>query len=587
MAPLRTKIVCTIGPVSRSVEILEAMLLAGMNVARLNFSHGDREYHGENIVNIRKAASNVNKAVAILVDLQGPKLRVGKLQDPGVPLTQGEEIVLTTRSVIGHAGEIPVQYSSLPKLVARDDRILLDDGLLELVVLETSETEIRCRVITGGMLQSNKGMNLPRAHTSIPAITEKDKQDLTFALEQGADWIAISFVRNPHEVVMLQELVRRQSAFDKPTPVIAKIEKPEAIQNIEAIVAAADGIMVARGDLGIEASPEQVPLMQKQIISLCNASGVPVITATQMLDSMMRNPRPTRAEASDVANAILDGTDAIMLSGETTVGQYPLESVQTMARIAQRAEEELLRRLAATRPARPQIRLVAEAVSHAACETAQELGAAAIVTPTVSGHTARMVSRFRPTVPIVAFTPSPMVQRQLCLYWGVHSLLGERTTNTDQMLADAVYAAREHGYVEPGDLVVVTGGAAGSAPGTTNLIRVQVVEKIVATGNGIGNGVVQGRVRLISDCLPDAATIGPRDILAFNRTNRDCVALARQAAGLVVAEEGLDSHAARLAIELGVTAIIGVGDDLALLKDGQMVTLDPIRGQVLEAGEVR
>jgi pyruvate kinase len=497
---LRTKIICTIGPASRSPEMLRELIRSGMNVARLNLSHGDYDVHSENVVRIRGASEELGQPVAILMDLQGPKLRVGEMQGEGVALNKGEEIILTTRPVVGHAGESPVQFPDLPQLVGPGDRVLMDDGLLEVVVLASSNNDIRCKVITGGLLKSNKGMNLPHAHSSIPAITEKDRADIHFALDQQVDWIALSFVRSAQEVLELKTLIK-DCAPGQPTPVVAKIEKPEAMENIDAIIAAADGIMVARGDLGIEASPEDVPMMQKSIIKKCNEAGVPVITATQMLDSMIRNPRPTRAEASDVANAILDGTDAIMLSGETAAGEYPLEAVRTMHKIAQRAESEMLsmlqqapvpppRRLC--RPAEPGQELgeaggpfrrrpggmpdIAEAVSHAACETARDLDAAAIITPTASGHTARMVAKYRPPMPIIAVTPSPVVQRKLCLYWGVYPLLAKRTANTDVMLADAMSAAKTHAFVQPGDLVVMTAGAAGSTPGTTDLIRVQVVE---------------------------------------------------------------------------------------------------------------
>jgi pyruvate kinase len=327
-------------------------------------------------------------------------------------------------------------------------------------------------------------------------------------------------------------------------------------------------------------------MMQKQIVKKCNQAGKPVITATQMLDSMIRNPRPTRAEASDVANAILDGSDAIMLSGETAVGHYPLAAVRTMVKIAERAEVELQSRIAQQPVLRSKTLSIAEAVSHAARETAQDLDAAAIVTPTVSGHTARMVSRYRPTVPIVAVTPSPMVQRQLCLHWGVYPLLAKRTANTDQMLADAVNTAREHGLVQPGELVVVTGGAAGSAAGTTNLIKVQVVERILTSGMGIGGNAVQGQARLIGDPLPESAEIMPSDILVLQRTTRKHVAMVGRAAGLVVVEGGSNSHAAQMAVELGLTAIVGAEDAFAALQEGQTITLDPNSGRVYE-GQVR
>jgi pyruvate kinase len=486
---LRTKIVCTIGPASRAPEMLRELMLAGMDVARLNFSHGDQSYHGENIERIRAVAAEVGKPIAILTDLQGPKLRVGEMQEEGVLLVSGEKVILTTRPIVGHSGEacpeqgrrVPVQYAKLPRDVEPGDRILIDDGLLELRVLSTGETDIACRVITGGLLQSNKGMNLPRASHAIPAITDKDRRDLRFVLEQQVDWVALSFVRNSDEVRELKEMIRELSSArsptvaDSPVPVVAKIEKPEAVDGIDGIVEAADAIMVARGDLAIETSPEDVPILQKMIIAKCNAVGKPVITATQMLDSMMRNPRPTRAEASDVANAILDGTDGIMLSGETAVGKYPLESVRTMARIAEEAEQGGMEGLARPRPPFGPVTSIADAVSHATRETACDLGAAAIITPTVSGHTARVISKYRPHCPIVAVTPSPRVQCRLALYWGVRPLLSRRAESTDETITGAVRAAQEHGLVKQGDVVVITAGAAGSGAGTTDIMKVQVV----------------------------------------------------------------------------------------------------------------
>jgi pyruvate kinase len=476
----RTRIVCTIGPASRDVETLRQLMLAGMDVARLNFSHGDQGTHAENMEHIRAVAAEAGKSVAILVDLQGPKLRVGRMEGDGVPLVAGTQVALTTEDVVGRGPDaLPVQFKALPHLVAAGDRILLDDGLLELRVLSTGEAAIHCQVVVGGVLKSNKGINLPRASLDIPAITAKDRQDLSFALARQVDWIALSFVRAADEVRALKQLIRFLSPAGEPVPVVAKIEKPEALDNIDSIIAAADAIMVARGDLGIEVSPEEVPVAQKQIIAKCNQAGVPVITATQMLESMIQNPRPTRAEASDVANAILDGTDAIMLSGETAVGAYPIEAVRTMVRIAQEVEARRseIDLCSATIPGQHAVRTVADAVTHAARETAHDLNAAAIITPTSSGYTARLMSYHRPRVPIIAVTPSPVVQRQLMLYWGVTPLLAPRTDNTDEMIADAVGAARDRGLVQDGDTVVLTAGAAGSSPGTTDLIKVQVVDK--------------------------------------------------------------------------------------------------------------
>jgi pyruvate kinase len=577
---LRTKIVCTIGPASSSPDILRELVLAGMNVTRVNFSHGDQVQHAETIERIHAVSAEVDQPVAILADLQGPKLRVGQMEGEGVSLETGEEVVLTTRPIVGHRGEVPVQYHDLPRAVEPSDRILIDDGLLELEVSSTNEEDIVCRVITGGLLQSNKGMNLPRAAYSIPVITDKDREDLRFALEHQVDWIALSFVRQADEVLQLKDMIREQSAFGRPVPVIAKIEKQGAVENIDSIIAAADGIMVARGDLGIETAPEMVPMVQKMIIAHCNAVGKPVITATQMLDSMIRNPRPTRAEASDVANAILDGTDAIMLSGETAVGKYPLLALQTMVRIAQQAE----RGQWGTTDHPPRecgpVSVVAEAVSHASCETASDLNAAAIITPTVSGYTARVISRYRPASPIVAVTPSPIVQRQLTLYWGVYPLLSKRTANTDEMITRAVQAAQNHGFVHEGDVIVITAGAAGSAPGTTNLMKVHVIERILVHGQGLGEQVVSGRVQRLEPPITQPVPLAPDAIIVIAETDRTCVPLVRRAVGLVTEGGGMGSHGAILAVELGIPAVIGAEGATQTLSDGQKVTLDARRGLV-------
>jgi len=471
----RTKIVCTIGPASESEEMLRRLIGAGMDVARLNLSHNDQSWHSAAVSRIRALSAAMGRPVGILWDLSGPKLRVGKMQEGGVELVPGQEIILTTRPIIGHPGEVPVQYADLPKHVRPGERILMDDGLLEVQVVEAAGTDVRARVITGGILQSNKGLNLPNASLAIPAITAKDRDDLRLGLRLGVDWVALSFVRTVAEVRELKALIREHTPEVVPTPVISKIEKPEAIQNIDSLVEESDGIMVARGDLGIETSPEEVPIMQKRIIRKCNLAGKPVITATQMLESMIHNPRPTRAEASDVANAIFDGTDAAMLSGETAAGEYPVESVETMARIALYAEREATATWRARRQMPMQCCSIAEAVSHASTETATALAAAAIITPTVSGYTAFMVAKYRPEAPIVAVTPSQETQRRLTLAWGVCPFLAKPTKNTDEMTADALQTAVAHGCVKPGDLVVLTGGTAGSVPGTTNMMTVRVV----------------------------------------------------------------------------------------------------------------
>ncbi len=578
---LFTKIVCTIGPTSREPETLASLMRAGMDVARLNFSHGDPATHLENIQRIRTVAEQVGKPVAILGDLQGPKLRVGTMQDGGVLLTTGETLILTTDHIVGASGRVPVQFERLPEVVEPDDRILIDDGLLELVVTAVAGSEITTRVVTGGILNSNKGLNLPRAAISIPAITEKDREDLVFAIEQGLDWIALSFVRTAAEVWDLKAQIRQLSTFGRQTPVIAKIEKPEAIIHIDDIIAAADGIMVARGDLGIEISPEAVPMLQKMIIARCNQAGKPVITATQMLDSMIRNPRPTRAEASDVANAILDGSDAIMLSGETASGKYPLEAVQTMVRITQEVERAHLsdpRKQLAARAGRT----FAEAVAHASVETALDLSAAAIVTPTVSGATARTVSRFRPPCPIIAVTPRPFAQRELMIFWGVFPLLSQRGQSTDAVINEAVEAAQRAGHVKEGDVVVVTGGSVEGGGGTTNLMKVHLVERILARGLGLADRKVMGRVRRLEAPVSPDIRVEPDEIVVTSHTDRTFLPVLNKALGLVTADPRPEAHCRLAALELGLPAVVGVEDGVEALTDGMHIVMDTKRGLVYE-----
>jgi len=577
----RTKIVCTIGPASREPDVLVQLIKAGMDVARLNFSHGDQDYHRESIARIRALSEQAGKSVAILADLQGPKLRVGTMSDDGLLLNAGDDLVLTTDPIIGTAGRVPVQYEHLPEAVKPGDCILVDDGLMELKVIAVADRQIQTQVVTGGVLKSNKGLNLPHASLAIPAITEKDREDLKFALEEQVDWVALSFVRTAEEVLELKDMIRELSTLGRPVPVIAKIEKPEAVDNIDAIVAVVDGIMVARGDLGIETAPETVPMVQKMIIHKCNQVGKPVITATQMLDSMIRNPRPTRAEASDVANAILDGSDAIMLSGETAAGKYPVVAVETMARLAY--ETEIAQAALPLRhlPARPG-RYFAEAVAHASVETAADLSAAAIVAPTVSGETALTIARFRPHSPIVAVTPSPITQRQLALVWGVYPILSSRAGTTDEVIDDAVEAAQKHGYANEGDIIVITAGSLEHGVGTTNLMKVHLIERVLARGTGLGEQRIIGRIRRLDPPLAPGVRVDPDEIVVTPCTDRTLVPALRRAAGLVTNAGASDAHCRLLALEMGIPAVVGVNDVLDDLIDGMQVVLDAKRGVVYE-----
>lgn len=468
----RTKIVCTIGPASDGVDILRAMIRAGMSVARINFSHGDRTAHMAGITAIRQAALAENAVVGILGDLQGPKLRVGAIRGDYVVTRIGDEITLTTRDVPGDRGEVHFPHAELIRESHPGQRLLLDDGQLEFVVLETTGTDMRCRVVTGGPLGSHKGVTAPGADLSLSALTDKDRDDTRFAVEQGLDFLALSFVRSDHDVRQLRDWLAN---LDARIPIVAKIEKPGAIAAFDDVLACSDAVMIARGDLGIEIPAERVPFVQKDLIARCNLAGVPVITATQMLNSMVDRPRPTRAEASDVANAILDGTSAVMLSAETAIGEYPLETVQTMARIAEVAEAHLPYEETIGHARLERDRSPAAAISRATVEIAYELGAKAIVTSTYTGSTARWVASYRPRTPVLAITPRQDVQRQLALAWGVMPVLVPYYETTDDMLAYAAQLAEESGWAGRGDTIVITAGIPAGERYRTNMLKVHVL----------------------------------------------------------------------------------------------------------------
>ncbi len=470
----KTKIVCTLGPASSDYETIKAMVEAGMDVARLNFSHGDRATHLQYIRTIRQVAAELKRPVAILQDLQGPKIRVGEMED-GVVLTPGEKTTITMDDVSGTAERFSSTYKGLAEDVKADAPILIDDGLLKLRVDKVSDRDIECTVIYGGPLKSHKGINLSTASISAPPLTEKDIEDLEFGLSQDVDYIALSFVRQASDIEKVRDIVQRSG---KLTHVIAKVERHEAVDNMEAIVDATDAVMVARGDLGVEMLLEQVPMIQKALIDTCHHNQKPVITATQMLESMIQNPRPTRAEVSDVANAILEGTDAIMLSGETSVGRYPVEAVRTMARIAETTEARLNSSSLFINGLREHN--VSNAVGYAACQLAQNIKAKAIICFTEHGFTARILSKYRQSIPVIAVTPTEEIQRRLTLYWGVQSLQLQEVYNTDAMIILAERAAVEHGFVAKGDIVVMIAGLPLAITGVTNLIKAHRIGEQVA-----------------------------------------------------------------------------------------------------------
>ncbi|AIQ57507.1 pyruvate kinase [Paenibacillus borealis] len=469
----KSKIVCTIGPASESLENIKKLILAGMNVARLNFSHGDFEEHGARINTIRQASKELGKTVAILLDTKGPEIRTGKLEVEPIELIQDEYLTLTTEEILGDQNRISITYNNLPNDVQVGSTILIDDGLIGLTVVDIQGTEIKTRIVNGGTIKSKKGVNVPGVSISLPGITEKDTNDIVFGIGQDIDFIAASFVRKASDVQEIRALLEKHDASH--IQIISKIENQEGVDNLDEILAASDGLMVARGDLGVEIPAEDVPLAQKLMIQKCNIAGKPVITATQMLDSMQRNPRPTRAEASDVANAIFDGTDAIMLSGETAAGKYPVESVLTMSRIAEKAESALNHREIFMKQQIAQETTVTEAISQSVAISALDLNAKAIISSTVTGHTARVVSKYRPKSQIIAVTTQERTMRQLALVWGVTPVFGKEATSTDELLETALQGGKASGLVKAGDLVVITAGIPLGRSGSTNLVKVDTI----------------------------------------------------------------------------------------------------------------
>ncbi|OLT60943.1 pyruvate kinase [Moorena bouillonii] len=569
----RTKIVATIGPASNSPDVLKALIQAGATTLRLNFSHGTHEDHQRNIRLIRQTAFELNQPVAILQDLQGPKIRLGRFENGSIVVNNGDRFTLTSKSMVGQQEISSVTYEPLADEVPVGATILLDDGKVEMRVDEVDREQraLHCTVIVGGPLSNNKGVNFPGVYLSIKALTDKDRRDLMFGLDQGVDWVALSFVRNPQDILEIKELI---NSAGKQVPVVAKIEKHEAIEQMEAIISLCDGVMVARGDLGVELPAEDVPILQKRLIASANRRGIPVITATQMLDSMVNSPRPTRAEVSDVANAILDGTDAVMLSNETAVGKYPVEAVKTMGTVAVRIEQEQI-----IGHARDTSRSIPNAISQAVGHIAEQLEAAAIMTLTKTGATARNVSKFRPQTPILAVTPHVDVARQLQLVWGVRPLLVLDLPSTGQTFQAAMSVAQEKQLLTERDLVVMTAGTIQGVAGSTDLIKVEVVKAVLGQGVGIGQGSVSGVAR-VAGTDGDLPNFNHGEILVAPSTNAKFVEVIRKAAGIITEEDSITSHAAVIGLRLGVPVIVGVKNATQLIRDGAILTLDTQRGLV-------
>ncbi|MCG0274803.1 MAG: pyruvate kinase [Thermosediminibacteraceae bacterium] len=572
----KTKIVCTIGPASEKKEIIRELIKAGMNVARLNFSHGTHEEHRARIEAIREVEKELRTNVAIMVDTKGPEIRIGSFAKGKVHLKKGQEFSLVTYPVAGDETKAFVNFEDMPQIVHEGDKILLADGLIELEVKKVSGKEILCTVMNGGELSDNKGVNLPGKSIPLPAVTPKDVDDILFGIKMGVDFVAASFIRKASDVIAIRKILEENGGQD--IQIIAKIENQEGVQNLDEIIKVADGIMIARGDLGVEIPVEEVPIVQKRIIERCNRAGKPVITATQMLESMIKNPRPTRAETTDVANAILDGTDAIMLSGETASGEFPVEAVRMMTRIAEKVEETVSLDVTASKR-QTSIRTVTDAISHATYTIAKDLGASAIITSTKSGYTARMVAKFRPSAPILAVTPREKVTRTLQVVWGVFPIKINETTSTDEMFREAINGALSSGIIKKGDLVVITAGVPLYVSGTTNLIRVHVVGDVILKGTGIGTKSVHGTV-YVARTLKEAEAMPDGCILVVASTDKDYMPVIQRASAIIAEEAGLTSHAAIASIELGIPVIVGAEGATEKLTTGDEVTVDCQRGLV-------
>lgn len=594
----RTKIVCTIGPACQSEDILVQMIHCGMSVARFNFSHGTREEHGARINLVKAASRRAGRRTGLMLDTRGPEIRLGLFEGGRAHLRPGQRFVLTSKDVTGTSEIATVTYKKLPERVSKGSRILLDDGNIVLEVDEVSGEAIFTRVLNEGVISDRKKVSVPGVDLGLPALDPRDVEDIKFGASMGIDFVAASFVHTAGDVLDVRRVLEESGSSAQ---IIAKIESVAAVKNLDEILKASDGLMVARGDLGVEFPPEEVPLLQKMMIARANRLGKPVITATQMLESMVEKPRPTRAEASDVANAIFDGTDAVMLSAETATGLYPVEAVRVMASIALKAEESMLGGSSAGRStwqvpqmpdemAVPAVRCclspsgaaptITEVISRAAVNASRDLRASAIVTPTESGYTARMVARFRPAVPILAVTPHEKTLGHLTLVWGVEARLAPPLSPGGFPSDAAVEILRQEGLLEDGSLVVLTAGTPVGIAGTTNMLQIRTVGDVIVKGAGIGSRPVSGIARVAVSGEEAFAKMGEGDILVAATVDRSFVPALKKAGGLVMEQGGLTSDGAVLALQLNIPAVVGASRATKVIRDGERVTLDTPRGVV-------
>lgn len=576
----KTKIICTLGPSTDKEGVLRELIANGMNVARFNFSHGSHEEHLGRLEKLKALREELGKPVAALLDTKGPEIRLKDFKNGVENLVAGQTFTLTTRDVEGTNEICSITYKDLPMDVEPNGTIMLDDGLIKLQIQTVNDTDIVCTVLNSGKIKNKKGVNVPGVHLSMPYMSQRDKDDIIFGIQQGYDFIAASFVRTAQDVYDIRNLLNQ---YDSNIRIIAKIENREGVNNIDSILAAADAVMVARGDLGVEIDFTELPGIQKTIIDRSFSFGKPIVTATQMLDSMIVNPRPTRAEISDVANAIYDGTSAIMLSGETAAGAYPVEALKTMSAIAERTEQEGFHLRGRQMDSNPGKISVSDATAHAACLTARDVNAAAIVTVSESGTTARLLSKYRPQQPIIACVMREQVQRQLSLSWGITPLMMSLAHSTDELIEMSTALAKENGYLHNGELAVVTAGVPVGVSGTTNMIKIHMVGNCLATGVGVGpenNDVASGKACVCRTMDEVRAKFKPGMVLVVPSTSNEMLSFVRDAAALVVEEPGLNSHAAIAGKALLKPTVVGAAGATSHIRDGLMVAVDCAHGSV-------
>ena len=576
----KTKIVCTIGPSSDSYEVLKALVNEGMNVARLNFSHGTHPEHKKRIDTIKKLRDDLDEPIGIMLDTKGPEIRIKTFKDGMIRIEQGQDFTLTSEDVEGDETRVSVTYKDIAKDLKADDRVLIDDGLVEFTVISVDDKNVYMKAVNSGELSDRKGVNLPSVKVNLPTLTEKDIEDLIFGIENDVDFIAASFIRSAKDVLEIRKILESNGGDD--VKIISKIENLEGVQNIDEIIEVSDGIMVARGDMGVELDEEDIPLVQKDIIRKCNLKGKFVITATQMLDSMIRNPRPTRAEVTDVANAILDGSSAIMLSGETAAGNYPVKSCEMMRKIAVKIEDSLDYKIALDSTNDEHEINITNSIAKATREASLDLDAKVIIAATTSGLTARNISKFKPKSPIIAATTNEKVRRQLAIEWGVYPIRATLASSIDDLFYESINILKNIKFVKEGELVILTAGMPLGKAGSTNIMMVKTVGKLLCKGMGIGKHKISARACVAKNAKELEETFSDGDIIVTIGVYKDMLPYIQKSSGIITVEGGLTSQGAIVGINYHLATVVGVGEVMNSIKTGDIISINATTGEIYE-----